>query len=281
MSDVLDVTFEAHNGQSIRCAKNDAQVPPLPTQKSRDRATLPSALGKFLKERNRSEGLAKFEAALCKYVSSKLGTRMLAHVRLSATERAIGMPNEAPCYFEVRGILLPPIDVYCLEDLTQGPLPRNFRTWQRIIHSAADAAYGINKHGITMTDCAPRNYRFRGEMEMGWYRSGWHEKEGWNPDVEYWEQAETEDNPGANGVVMVNLVRRKTGMELPIMYPDWYGIMAGIRRRGGTLTTDNCAVSFRTPVHQYLYAILLTQQDGLQAGITGRGQCNQPKWLEW
>ncbi len=179
--------------------------------------------------------------------------RILAHVRLSApTGLATLPPQEAAAapYFEVRGILLERIDGDSLGDLTLAPLPSNLRAWQRIIQAAADAAYEINKRGIIMEDCAPRNVlvdrqscaprivdlaqcRFRDELVGKWYKWGWHEDEGWDPDVEYWEQVSTAGNPAAIGAVMVNRVQKKTGVQLDVRYPDWGAIIAGVRRRKG------------------------------------------------
>jgi hypothetical protein len=216
------------------------------------------AAQEFLDEPNHASGLAKYEAVLwqdcinhfeCETkaykrladLQGKSVPRMLAQVNLSA------IPLEAGPYFDVRGILLERIDGYCLEDLTLGPLPRNLREWQEIIQSAADAAHEINERGIIMEDCAPRNVvvdrqshtprivdlaqcRFRDELVNHWFKRGWHEDEGWDPDVEYWEQASSQCNPGAIGAVMVNIVQKKTGVKLDIGYPDYRAIIARIRR---------------------------------------------------
>jgi hypothetical protein len=226
--------------------------------------TLPVRALDFLDEPNRADGLAKYEAALwqeciehfeCETkayhqladLQGTLVPRLHAHVSLSAAKLATAMPQETAPYFEVRGILLERIDGYSLESLTLGPLPQNLRTWQHIIQLAADAAYEINKRGVIMEDCAPRNVVvdrqsqtprivdlaqciFRDEMVSEWYQWGWHEDEDWDPDVEYWEQASATSNPGAIGAVMANRVQRKTGVKLDIRYPDWDGIIAEIRR---------------------------------------------------
>ena len=161
----------------------------------------------FLDEPNRTEGLAKYEAALwqdciehfeCETkayhrltdLQGTLVPRMHAHmIILSATKLATVIPQEIASYFEVRGILLERIDGDCLENLTLGPLPQNLRTWQHIIQLAADAAYEINKRGVIMEDCAPRNVVvdrqsqtprivdlaqcvFRDEMVSEWHRWG-------------------------------------------------------------------------------------------------------------
>ncbi|KAK3897149.1 hypothetical protein C8A05DRAFT_48119 [Staphylotrichum tortipilum] len=233
--------------------------------------SLPVRARRFLDEPNCTEGLAKYEAALwqdcfehfeCETkayhrladLQGTLIPRIHAHVILSPTKLAIIIPQETAPYFEVRGILLERIDGYCLEDLTLAPLPRNLGTWHHIIQLAADAAYEINKRGIIMEDCAPRNVVvdrqsqtprivdlaqciFRDEMVSKWYQWGWHEDEDdWDPDVEYWEQASTLSNPGAIAAVMANRVQRRTGVKLDFRYPDWSGIIAKIKadKRGGS-----------------------------------------------
>ncbi|KAK4233135.1 hypothetical protein C8A03DRAFT_48226 [Achaetomium macrosporum] len=200
----------------------------------------------FLDEGNRTDSLAKYEATLwrdciehfeCETKAynrladcqGRLVPHVLAHVSLSTTQLT-AMPPEAAPYFEVKGILLERIDGFCLEDLTLAtPLPSNLRTWQQLIQSGADVAHEINRRGIIMEDCAPRNVvvdkqshtpriidlaqcRFRDELVEQWYK---------------WDT----DNPGAIGAVMVNLVQKKTGAKLPIRYPDYRAIIAGIKRR--------------------------------------------------
>jgi hypothetical protein len=221
-------------------------------------------------EPNHTERLAKYEAALWQDCSEHFecetkaydrladlqGTlvpRLHAHVSLvPATAFATSIPPEAAPYFEVKGILLERIDGYCLRDLvTPGPLlPQNVRAWHRIIQLAADAAYEINKRGIIMRDCAPRNVvvdeksqtprivdlaqcHFREELVSNWYESEWDEDEDWDPDLEYWEQVSTYSNPGAIAAVMANRIKTKTGLELEFRYPDWCAIFAEIRRSKG------------------------------------------------
>ncbi|SPQ21897.1 527855f9-69e8-4dba-b42c-aa71a915de4b [Thermothielavioides terrestris] len=225
--------------------------------------TLPIAAWQFLEEPDRTKGLAKFEATLwhdcieyfeCETkaynrladLQGKLVPRMLAHVSLSPTKLATSIAPEAAPYFDVRGILLERIDGYCLGDVELGPLPQDLRTLQQVIQSAADAAHEINKRGIIMNDCAPRNVvvdgksntprivdlaqcYFREELVEQWYKDGWQEDEDWDPDVEYWEQAE--NNPAAIGLVMVTRIQKRTGVKLDIRYPDYKEIIAGIRRR--------------------------------------------------
>jgi hypothetical protein len=99
-----------------------------------------------------------------------------------------------------------------------------------------------------MKDCAPRNVvvdgqsdtprivdlaqcRFRDELVKRWYKHGWHEDKGWDPDVEYWEQVGTASNPAAIGAVMVMRIQKMTGVKLDVRYPDYEAIIAGTRRR--------------------------------------------------
>jgi hypothetical protein len=223
-----------------------------------EESVLPVRAWEFLdldKEPDRTKRLAKYEAALWQDCSeyfecetkayhrlAKLqGTlvpRLYAHVSLlSATKLATNIPPEAAPYFEVRGILLERIDGYCLDNLTLGPLPKDLRTWQHIIQLAADAAYEINKHGVIMEDCAPRNVVvdeksqtprivdlapciFRDEMVSEWYEWGWNEDEDWDPEIEYWEQVCSRSNPGAIAAVMANRIQRKTGVKLEFKYPN-------------------------------------------------------------
>ncbi|KAH6856024.1 hypothetical protein B0I37DRAFT_322873 [Chaetomium sp. MPI-CAGE-AT-0009] len=213
-----------------------------------------------LDESNRTEGFAKYEAALWQDciehferetkayhqltdLQGVLIPHIYAYVSLSVPKLATIIPQETAPYFKVRGILLERIDGYCLGNLTLGPLPKNLRTWQHIIQLAADAAYEINKRGVVMEDCAPRNVvvdrqsqtprivdlaqcTFRDEMDREWYRLGWHEDEDWDPDVEYWEQVASRNNPAAIAAVMANRIQRKTGVNVDFRYPDWKGIIA-------------------------------------------------------
>lgn len=222
------------------------------------------AAWQFLDEPNRTEGLAKYEATLwhdciehfeCEVTAyNRLGDlqgtlvpHILANISLSSIQ-LVTMPREAAPYFDVKGILLERIDRYCLGDLTLSPLPNNLRIWQQIIQSAVDAAHEINKRGIIMKDCAPRNVvvdgqsntprivdlaqcRFRDKLAKRWYKNGWNEDDGWDPDVEYWEQVGTASNPAAIGAVMVMRIQNITGVKLDVEYPDYEAIIAGTRRR--------------------------------------------------
>ncbi|KAL2143662.1 hypothetical protein VTI28DRAFT_10169 [Corynascus sepedonium] len=217
------------------------------------------AAWQFLDEPNCTEGLAKYEATLwhdciehfereitaynrLADLQGKLVPRMLANISLSSIQ-LVTMPREAASYFDVKGILLERIDGYCLGDLTLSPLPSNLRIWQQIIQSAVDAAHEINKRGIIMKDCAPRNVvvdeqsntprivdlaqcRFRDKLVKRGYKNGWNEDEGWDPDVEYWEQVGTASNAAAIGAVMVMGIQNITGVKLDVEYPDYEAIIA-------------------------------------------------------
>jgi len=222
---------------------------------------------------NTTEGRAKYEAALW-YESNehfrcetqayqRLGNlqgkaipRMLAHIRLLAVggesnSLPTDLPPGAASCFEIRGILLEFIDGYSLQDMTTSPLAppsNNPRKRQHIIQSAVDFAHEINRRGIIMEDCAPRNVvvdkrtqtprvldlaqcHFRDELVRLWREWGWHEDEEWDPDVEYWEHVQGADNnPEAIGVPMVHRMKKETGVALDIRYPDCRGIIAGIKR---------------------------------------------------
>jgi hypothetical protein len=88
---------------------------------------------------------------------------MLGHVRLTLGSD-LGIPTDlqqtAAHYFEVQGILLEHVDGYTLEDIATSPAappPTDLKEWQQIIQSAANIAHDINKRGVLMQDCSPRN----------------------------------------------------------------------------------------------------------------------------
>ncbi|KAK4153649.1 hypothetical protein C8A00DRAFT_43468 [Chaetomidium leptoderma] len=232
---------------------------------------LPPAPRQFLDDT--PEGRAKYEAALwresnehfrCETEAYKrLGNlqgkslpRILAEIRLVAVDdmsndTPADIPPEAASYFEVRGILLERIDGYNLEDIATSPLAPadDLMKWQQIIQSAVDIVHEINRYGVIMEDCAPRNVvvdkqsqtpyivdlaqcNFRDELAKTWHKWKWHESDDdWDPDVEYWEQVDSEDNTGAIGAVMVHRVQRETGVKLEIKYPGYTAIISGIQRR--------------------------------------------------
>ncbi|KAK4140468.1 uncharacterized protein C8A04DRAFT_39846 [Dichotomopilus funicola] len=271
MSVVLEVTFQTLQGPPGHCDKpaphtrknevtfeafvRGGMMPAfLRYRKERNETeTFPVRAPEFLDEPDRAEDYEHFECETETYyrLADHQGTlvpHIRAHVSLSATKLPTIIPQEVAPYFEVRGILLERIDGYCLDDLMLGPPPPNLRTWHHIIQSAVDTAYEINKRGVIMEDCAPRNVvvdkesqtprivdlaqcMFREEMVSYWCQSGWDEDEDWDPDVEYWEEVSTMSNPGAIGAVMANRIQRKMGVKMDFRYPDWNAIIAGIKLR--------------------------------------------------
>ncbi|KAL2133613.1 hypothetical protein VTI74DRAFT_2015 [Chaetomium olivicolor] len=207
MSVVLDISFQTRHGPPIHrvlklydrrfgtCLRDILEEKPAPYTQENEaafqafvgRGMMPGFL-RYLKKRNeteqfavaawqfldepdRTEGLAKYEAALWHDCIEHFECETKAYNRLA----------------DLQGKLVPRMLAH------------------QIIQSAADAAHEINKRGIIMNDCAPRNVvvdgqsntpriidlaqcRFRDELVKRWYKHGWHEDEGWDPDVEYWEQ---------------------------------------------------------------------------------------------
>ncbi|KAL2126784.1 hypothetical protein VTI74DRAFT_232 [Chaetomium olivicolor] len=244
-------------GQLNEANESEDLLPPVPRQ--------------FLD--NSPEGRAKYEAALWREcnehfrceteaymrlsdLQGKSLPRMLAHIRLVAVggkpiSTPADIPSKAASYFEVKGILLERIDGYNLEDITTSPVAppaSDLKRWRQIIQSAVDLVHEVNRRGVILEDCAPRNVvvdkksqtprivdlaqcRFKQELVKAWRRWKWDEYDDWDPDVEYWKRVDEEDNTGAIGAVMVHLVERETGVKLEIKYPDCSSIISGIQRR--------------------------------------------------
>jgi hypothetical protein len=70
---------------------------------------------------------------------------------------------------------------------------------------------------------------FRDELLKKWQEMGWHEDDDWDPDVEYWKQVDTGDNPEAIGVPIVHRVEREAGVKLDVKYPDCNAIIDRIK----------------------------------------------------
>jgi hypothetical protein len=231
----------------------------------------PLASRKFLD--NTTNGCAKYEAARWREcnehfrsetkaykrlanLQGKSLPRMVASIRLVAVgdkfiSAPANIPPQAAFYFEVRGILLERIDGYNLADMTTSslaPPSDNLMKWGQIIQSAIDMAHEINRQGIIMQDCAPRNVvvdkqsqtphivdlaqcLFRGELTKLWQKWRRHEDDGWDPYVEYWKQVASWDNTGGIGAVMVHRVEKATGVKLDIKYPDCTAIISGIQAK--------------------------------------------------
>ena len=204
------------------------------------------------------EGRAKYEAALwqdcdeyfdceteayarLKDLQGVSIPRMYAHVRLVLQNSDVPpdlLQSEMAPYFEIKGVLLEWVPGYNLRNIATSPLaPPDPEKWQGIVQSAVDIVHDINRRGVIMSDCQPRNVivdrrsqtpfiidlaqcYFKDKLIELWEEWGWHEDEDWDPDAEYWRLAGTHDNPGEIGAVMANRLLRAKGMKLNINYPD-------------------------------------------------------------
>ncbi|KAG7294345.1 hypothetical protein NEMBOFW57_004416 [Staphylotrichum longicolle] len=223
-------------------------------------------------------GIAKFEAALW-HESKKLFSceaeayerledlqgkaipRLYAHVRLTlpktlVQKELLDEPETAP-YFEVYGIILERITGYNLIDMPMSALsPENTKLWPGIVQSAVDAVHEINKRGVLMRDCGPRNVvvdkrsqtpfvvdlaqcDFKDKLIEEWREYGRHEKEGWDPDTEYCDQLRLASNHGEVGVIMTTLLRRSAGLDVVIRYPKYEKVSNGCcGRQNGSGVND-------------------------------------------
>lgn len=256
--------------------------------KAKRESMLPVKAAHFLDDNSRDR-IARFEAALwqetkehfeCETetykrlseLQGKLVPRMYAHIRLVAqpgdtVSATAGDEHQkiAP-YLEVKGILLEQISGYGLWDLPISPLaPSDLATWGGIVQTAVDATQAINRHGIVMEDCDPRNVlvdqhsqtpfiidlaqcAYKDKLLELWEGLGPEEKEDfrdefdeewlWDSEAEWWEQLRQSDNPGAIGSVMATRVRQEKGMELKLRYPDYYKIISDIRERARAGSMD-------------------------------------------
>jgi hypothetical protein len=178
---------------------------------------------------------------------------MYAHVRITgANETQPSSPSTAR-YFEIRGVLLQAIGGYKLWDIATAPgAPANPAAWPAIIQSAANAAHEINKRGVFMEDCAPRNVvvdsrtqrpfiidlaqcEFRDRLAEVWQAiDDDDDDEDSDPDVRYWQLMRQSNNPGKIGAPMVRRLQLQKGMKLQgLTYPDYDGIIRDLRRRKG------------------------------------------------
>ena len=116
-----------------------------------------------------------------------------------------------------------------------------------MIQTAADTAHEVNKRGILMEDCAPRNVMvdarvqkpfiidlaqclFKDRMVKDWLERGWaDDDDDWDPDIEYWERVQHQNNPADIGVVMGPRLLQQRGIKLDIKLPDYDGIMKEIK----------------------------------------------------
>ncbi|KAK3939925.1 hypothetical protein QBC46DRAFT_459338 [Diplogelasinospora grovesii] len=172
---------------------------------------------------------------------------MYAHILITPnTPDHVTPPNR---YDEVKGVLLEFIPGYTLRPIhnTSALLaPPDPQEWQGVVQSAVDTAHEINKRGIIMKDCQPRNVmadsrrshkpfiidlaqcRSKDEMMKFWEDS---DNEVEVEEIEYWIQAITADNPGAIGSIMQTKLPREKGVEIHVKYPDIYKIIDDIKRR--------------------------------------------------
>jgi hypothetical protein len=182
------------------------------------------------------EGRARYEAALwqecadlfeCETeaysrlsdLQGKLIPHMYAHVRITnAGETQPPSPSTAH-YFEIRGVLLQYIDGYKLWDIATAPqAPADRAKWQGIIQRACNAAYEINRRGIFMEDCAPRNVvvdartqrpfiidlaqcEFKDRLAKIWREKEWIDDD-WDAEIDYWQLMQSRNNPGSIGAPM-------------------------------------------------------------------------------
>ncbi|RYP81175.1 hypothetical protein DL769_002123 [Monosporascus sp. CRB-8-3] len=228
------------------------------------------------------EGRAKYEAALwqecndyfdceteaysrLKDLQGRSIPHLYAHVRLalpsSEVSQDLRQQSQLARYLEVKGILLELIPGYRLWDLATSPLaPSDPEMWPGIVQSAVDAAHDINRRGILMDDCGPRNVLvdkrsqspfiidlaqccFKDKLIEAWKNteeSDEEEVQDWDPDVEYWQRVLQYDNPGAIGAVMTTRLLNAKGFKLDIKYTDCNKIIDDIKsRKAGSLTIEN------------------------------------------
>ena len=177
--------------------------------------------------------------------------QLYAHVRLVPSSAAefqdTPEPNQTRHFSEIKGILMARIPGYSLWDISVSPLaPSDRGGWKRIIQSAVDAAHDINKRGIIMQDCAPRNVVvdahsqspfiidfaqccFKDKLIKMWEgmdATDGEQVEDWDPETEYWEMVLRENNPAAIGAVMVTRVLRTNNLKLEIDYPNYEGLIS-------------------------------------------------------
>ncbi|KAI0397520.1 hypothetical protein F5Y17DRAFT_464587 [Xylariaceae sp. FL0594] len=210
------------------------------------------------------EGHARFEAAVwdecnkhfdCETkayeplgsLQGKAIPRMYAHVRLVPPGVIIPpdlllRPELAP-YFEVKGVLLELISGYSLRDIGTSPLaPPDPADWSAVVQAAVDAAFEINKHGVTVGDCQPRNVVVDSSTQRPFIidlaRCGFRDEileseedegEDTDPEVRFWEDAATVDNTGAIGKVMMARLQRTRGIELKLEFPRYSKVIDDIK----------------------------------------------------
>ncbi|KAL7898136.1 hypothetical protein HDV63DRAFT_32832 [Trichoderma sp. SZMC 28014] len=175
--------------------------------------------------------------------------RLLATVRLSGTSSIVPsdlINKPAEKYWDVKGILLQYIPGINLMNLDSSSI--DVKEWEPLVQRSVDLAHEINKSGLVMKDCSPRNVIvhqqsqqpfiidfaqcwLKHEMRISWETSSSsgdddEEKEDdFILDDEYWDRAGTTNNPGAIGAVMTTRLKREKGVEIKIQYPDTIKLM--------------------------------------------------------
>ncbi|KAL2126374.1 hypothetical protein VTI74DRAFT_1092 [Chaetomium olivicolor] len=254
---------------AFRSFVRQGKMAPFLRMLEHDKKTADIALRSYRYYDSTAEGKAKFEAAMwqeciehfeceteayarLRDLQGKLIPHMYAHVCIAPSD--LGVPadllqSQTAPYFEVRGVLLEVIDGYRLWDIaTSQGAPADPKQWPAIIQAAADAAHMINKRGVLMEDCAPRNVivetrlqkpfiidlaqcLFKDKMVRRWLENGYaDDDDDWDPEEEYWERARQHSNPAAIGVVMRTRLLQQKGMKLDIKFPDYEKIMAEVER---------------------------------------------------
>ncbi|EHK43971.1 uncharacterized protein TrAtP1_008422 [Trichoderma atroviride] len=178
--------------------------------------------------------------------------RLLATVRLAGASSIVpsDLINEpAAKYWHVKGILLQYIPGINLMNLDSSSI--DVKEWEPLVQRSVDLAHEINKSGLVMDDCSPRNVIvhqqsqqpffidfaqswLKHEMRISWETSSSsggeeeekkEEEDDFILDDEYWDRAGTTDNPGAIGAVMTTRLKREKGVEIKIQYPDTIKLM--------------------------------------------------------
>lgn len=179
--------------------------------------------------------------------------RLLATVRLAGASSIVpsDLINESAAkYWDVKGILLQYIPGINLMNLDSSSI--DVKEWEPLVQRSVDLAHEINKSGLVMRDCSPRNVIvhqqsqqpfiidfaqcwLKHEMRISWETSsssGGEEEEveeekedDFILDDEYWDRAGTTNNPGAIGAVMTTRLKREKGVEIKIQYPDTIKLM--------------------------------------------------------
>lgn len=122
------------------------------------------------------------------------------------------------------------------------------------MQAAIDAVDIINKQGVVMDDCDPRNammyqelqtplivdlaqYCFKNGIIKIWEEeglakdNGWNEGWDWDPEVKWWDFCWRTDNCGAIGAVMATRLRQQSNMHFVMRLPDYDQMIRDIQQR--------------------------------------------------